>query len=131
MKKRERASFDPRKFILVADTDGSWYVRRVKWTIDDAERGLMVYECDAPVGQAFEFAEQGLAALRDAFRKQNAKKLAGDPEVSEKVNKRKGRARALTPSKAATKKKCIGHLVHDPYTFCPACDGGPPAQHKD
>lgn len=64
---------DPRKFLLVADTDGTWYVRRVKWTIDDVERGLMVYECDAPVGQGFDSAERAVSAMRIAFRKQNGK----------------------------------------------------------
>jgi hypothetical protein len=55
-----------RKFIIVADTDGAWYIRRVKWTIDDVERGLMVYECDAPVGKVFRSGEKALAALRKA-----------------------------------------------------------------
>lgn len=67
---------EPRKLLLVADTDGNWYVRRVKWTIDDAKRDLMIYECDEPIGAAFEFAEQGLSALRRALREQNGSSAA-------------------------------------------------------
>ena len=77
-------TLEPRKLLLVADTDGNWYVRRVKWTIDDARRGLMIYECDESIGAAFEFAEQGLSALRRALREQKQKR----PEHGRRSTKR-------------------------------------------
>jgi hypothetical protein len=84
---------DPKRMrvLIVSDSNGKWYVRKVKRVILNKIALQKCYICDTPIGKRFASGEKALAAAQFALARDDAERVMKKREAASRAKARKAK----------------------------------------